>query len=261
MDTEYAMDAFPKTEYDSETAKRILACAESYLRHAGELIYSYGSKTFLSGYELFDEEHEGRGNIDCSTFVMLVLSGISYEESPYRKGLHGTAQLQKEDWGDPELIDFEKLPGKFLSIAELLGFPEIEGPKGIDLEKAEQLGLTLEMLAEGIKNSGVKRRSVFLAEHYLHKGACFLSAEEARGGDVVFFRSKGYYTEGFKKFTGRQEINHVGILTEDPSVMINSSGTYLKEQNDVKGIAAVSCVPVYGTREVAFFARPYESRS
>lgn len=260
MENEYAVDAFPKTEYDSEIAKKILTCAESYLRNAKELIYSYGSKTFLSGYELFDEQHEGRGNIDCSTFVMLVLSGISYEESPYRKGLHGTP-LKKEDWGDPELIDFEKLPGKFLSIAELLGFPEIEGPKGIDLEKAERLGLTLETLAEGIKKSGVKRRSVFLAEHYLRKGACFCSAEAARSGDIVFFRSKGYYTEGFKKFTGRQEINHVGILTEDPSVMINSSGTYLKERNDEKGIAAVSCVPVYGTREVAFFARPYERRS
>ena len=68
--------------HDSELAKKrirscickqLLAVAETYLFHADRLIYSYGSKTFLSGYAIYDEDYDGRGNIDCSTFLLLVL--------------------------------------------------------------------------------------------------------------------------------------------------------------------------------------------
>ena len=66
----------PKNKYDPAAARQLLAVADSYRRKADRLIYSYGSKTFLSGYALYDETYDGRGNIDCSTFVLLVLAGV-----------------------------------------------------------------------------------------------------------------------------------------------------------------------------------------
>ena len=77
----------PKTAYDPRRAEEILTCAESWLAHADRLVYSYGSRTFLSGYDLY--EPGGRGHIDCSTLVLLVLAGIAYEESPYALGSAG----------------------------------------------------------------------------------------------------------------------------------------------------------------------------
>ena len=67
-------------------------------------------------------------------------------------------------------------------------------------------------------------------------------------GDLVFYRSAGYFTEGRQKFPAKAEVNHVGIIARDPSMMINSTGL------DPDG-AAVSLLPVFGRREPAFFAR------
>ena len=122
-----------------DKAGKILYCAGTYLEHADRLIYSFGSKTFLSGYDLYDEEHEGRGNIDCSTFVMLVLCGIPYEESPYVKGPGSVRRLRPAEWAEQDLIDFSGLPERFVDIAEQIGRPYLKGPKGLDLKKAEDL--------------------------------------------------------------------------------------------------------------------------
>ena len=56
--TEPVIPEKPEIEYDQSAAEEILVCAESYLRQADHLIYSYGSRTFLSGYHIFDEEYE-----------------------------------------------------------------------------------------------------------------------------------------------------------------------------------------------------------
>ena len=230
----------------NEKSKRILECAESYLRNAGRLIYSHGSKTFLSGYDLFDREHEQRGNIDCSTFVILCLSGIPYENSPYAKEDADEIILQPADWADPKIADFENLPDHYISIAERIGRPYLQGPRGLDLRKAETMGISVQTLKEEIEASGVVRRSVFIAEHYRKKGTCFSDPSCTMPGDLVFFLSKGFFKEGERIYSAEPEINHVGIIAAEKDQMIHSSG---------KG-PAVSKVPVFGEREIAFFARP-----
>lgn len=251
----------PNNLFQEDNAKEVLAVAGTYLEHADELIYSFGSKTFLAGYDLHDQEYGGRGNIDCSTYVLLVLSGIPYEKSPYVtgdvKGLHAEPSFI----ADPELVDFSKLPERYIPIAERIGHPELAGPKGLDLKKAEELGIDLMTLVEKIHGSGVTRWSAKIAQYFLDRGACFTDADSAKPGDLVFFRFPGHFTEGDRKYKSNSEISHVGILTEDTSLMLNSSGTYKKDQNAAADQPAISVDPVFGKRTPAFFARPTASDS
>ena len=231
---------------ESQITNRILQCAYSYLEHADKLIYSYGSRTFLSGYDLYDPGHDMRGNIDCSTFAILALSGITYEESPYAKGTVIGIGQAVADWADRDLADFSDLPDHYVGIAERIGRPYLNGPKGLDLEKAEAMGVSVQMLKNEIRAVGTVRRSVFLADHYKDKGTCFSDPSEVRPGDLAFFMSDGFFKENGRVFSVEPEINHVGIISEDTDMMINSSAIG----------PAVSKVPVIGERVPVFYAHP-----
>ena len=117
------------------------------------------------------------------------------------------------------------------------------------------MGISLETLKEEIRAVGGRRLSASLAQYYIDQRACFLDASYAKPGDIAFFRSKGFFKEGDRIFAVNREVTHVGIIARDPSQMINSSGTYQKAE-DKKASPAVSLVPLFGTREPAFFARP-----
>lgn len=245
----------PAIAYDDAKAKRILSCAQSYLSQADRLIYSYGSRTFLSGYDIHDPEHENKGNIDCSTFVLLVLAGISFEESPYQTGTVEGLQEKVSQGFPKELVVFSNLPKEYIGIADKIGRPYLAGERGLDLEKAESMGISLETLREEIRATTSGRRSVAIAQYYLQKGACFTDAGSARGGDLVFFSSRGFFKEGERIFAPNKEITHVGIVSEDPAWMINSSGTYKKDGNEKSLNPAVALAPVSGSRTPVFFAR------
>ena len=248
--------ACPQTPYDPDASGRILSAAATYLEHAGELIYSFGSKTFLSGYDICDPAHGNRGNIDCSTFVLLVLSGIPYENSPYATGTAEGLAESAVTPPSPELIDFSALPDRFVGIAERIGFPELAGPKGLDLDKMAALGLDPQELGKRIRKTGVSRRSASLAGYCLARGDGFLDAQHAAPGDLVFYRSSGFYTEGSHIYKGEAEISHVGIIWHDTSLMINSSGSFRKDPEEKDAQSAVSLAPVSGAKTPAFFARP-----
>lgn len=246
----------PKNEYDPKQAEMLLSCARTYLENQERLIYSFGGKTFLVGYDLFDREYDGRGNIDCSSFILLVLSGIPYQKSPFSCGSAKGMKAADGFLSDPDLVDFTKLPDRYISVAERIGHPELAGPKGLDLIKAEELGIDLKTLVEKIGDTGMVRWSLKIADYFLAREECFTDISFARPGDLVFYRFPSHFTEGERKYKSNMEISHVGILTEDPFTMINSSGSYKKEQN-ARGIQpAVSIDPVSGKRHPAFFARP-----
>ena len=66
--------------------EEVFRTAWTYYDHNDELIYSWHGEVFLNGYPLYDAQRGNRGNIDCSTFVHLVLQGIPYGKSPYATG-------------------------------------------------------------------------------------------------------------------------------------------------------------------------------
>lgn len=82
----------------NHTIDEVLQVAESYLNHTEELIYSYAGMTFLSGAPLFDARYRDRGNIDCSTYIHLILQGIPYEASPYATGKAEDAFRSRCSW-------------------------------------------------------------------------------------------------------------------------------------------------------------------
>ena len=152
--TEPVIPEEPAIAYDVQAAEEIIVCAESYLKQADRLIYSYGSRTFLSGYPVFDAEYENRGNIDCSSFVLLVLALIPYEESPYATGTSRNLDVKMKRELPKEVIDFSNLPKRYVDIAERIGRPYLAGPKGLDLNKAEKMGISADMLKEEIRAAG-----------------------------------------------------------------------------------------------------------
>ncbi len=243
----------PKNEYDPASVKQLLAVAESYLFHADRLIYSYGSKTFLSGYAIYDEDHDGRGNIDCSTFLLLVLAGVPYEASPYATGTVDGLKPASASWVQIELIDFATLPKTYVDIAERIGRPYLACPKGLDLEKAAALGISVETLGEEIRKSGAVRRSSAIARHYTEHGDCYSDPAFLRPGDIVFYRSAKFFSD---RGDEEAQIVHVGIVTEDTTRMVNSSGYLSKDRAAAEGLPAVAIVPIFGRREPSFFARP-----
>ena len=246
----------PENEYKKEAADRLLAVAQTYLDNAEKLIYSYGSRTFLSGFALYDPAYGGRGNIDCSTFVLLVLSGIPYEKSPYATGGSQNLNDLRAPWADPALTDFSNLPERFIDIAERIGRPYLAGPKGLDLEKAEAMGISVKTLGEEIRKTGVGRRSEAITRYFLERGECFADPEARQPGDIVFYRNPGFFREGDRKFRTEETITHVGIVWKDTAFMVNSAGYVKKERAEEEGLPAVALAPVYGKRTPAFFARP-----
>ena len=255
------VSVLPRGPYDAEAAARVLAAARSYLDRADRLVYSFGSRTFLSGYEICGAD--GRGFIDCSTFVVLVLAGIPYEESPYASGTAEGLRARPGFGADPdaagfsELFGFSHLPERFVGIAERIGRPYLEGPKGLDLKKAAELGIGMDTLREEIRAAGGGRRSEQLARYFREQGACFTDPAGVRPGDLAFYLSSGEFTEGEMRFPAERQVNHVGIVSEDTSVMINSTGIPGPDAPGEGGsLPGVSLAPVFGMRPPVYFARP-----
>ncbi len=91
--------------YNHTAVKEVLAVAASYFSHRNQLIYAFKGHTFLEGSPLFDENYDGRGNIDCSTYMQLVLQGISYEESPYCTGSTRIYPNEAYSWTQKRLYE------------------------------------------------------------------------------------------------------------------------------------------------------------
>ena len=90
---------------DCGVISEVLAAARSYYDNTDRLIYSYAGKTFLSGAPLFGGRYGGRGNIDCSTYMHLVLQGIPYEESPYASGEAESAFCSRCEWREKSFAE------------------------------------------------------------------------------------------------------------------------------------------------------------
>ncbi len=227
--------------------------AETYLSNADRLIYSYGSKTFLSGYAIFDAAYNRRGNIDCSTFLLLVLSGIPYGLSPYATGTAEGLAPSHYPWAQRELFDFSDIPETYMEIADRIGRPYLKGEKGLDLEKAAAMGISVKTLGEEIRKSGATRRSASIANHYIRNGEAYTDSAYLCPGDIVFYRSAGFFGDNGDSET---QIVHVGLATQNTALMINSSGYLSKEQAIRENLPAVSVSEIFGRRTPSFFARP-----
>ena len=93
----------PMSRERKPTPEELLAVARSYYDRREELVYSVKGNTFLCGGDLTDQEHGGKGRIDCSTLVHLVLQGIPFERSPYVTGDPQDFFTMGAAWADREI--------------------------------------------------------------------------------------------------------------------------------------------------------------
>lgn len=108
--------------------------------------------------------------------------------------------------------------------------------------------------------TGVSRRSVSLAQQLLKRDECYTDPHCLRPGDLVFYRSAQFFGDSDASRPWTETITHVGIIWENTSEMINSSGYLSKERAMAENLPAISIGPVVGKRSPAFFARPVYRR-
>lgn len=173
----------------------ILKTALTYLDNNDRLIYSYRGNTFLQGGELYDNEHDGRGRIDCSTLVHLALQRISYGVSPYVTGK----------------------TNEFFT-----GVCRWQTGKDILLE---------DVFAERGDRASDIRRAYGLARYCREAGLELAENKPLQPGDLVFFRAPESVLEEYYKYGAYLGISHVGIVAEDTGLMINATGSSNHERN------------------------------
>ena len=180
----------------------ILETAYIYYENRSKLIYSYRGNTFLQGGELFDDDHDRRGRIDCSTLVHLALQGVRYEKSPY-------VTEDIEGFFDMRCGWYQK------------------DPDAIECLTVRQV------LAEFSERENNIRRAYGLARYCRekHLERDIYSGEELKAGDLVFFEAGPSVIEEYRKYGAWMAISHAGIVTEDTRYMINATGSSDHECN------------------------------
>lgn len=263
--TEYDQDTvpiYPMHPYREDAVRLILSLADSYLRNADKLIYSGGGRTFLSGFDIYDKDNGNRGNIDCSTYILLVMAGIPFEKSPYMTGNVYGLSSSVASWADPALADFRNLPDSYRGVAEVIGRPDLVGDDGVDLEKAKASGIDWTAVHAEMARNGMIRRAHQIARYYWEQGECFSDSLSAMPGDLVFYRAGPKWEEGFRFFGVFHEIAHVGIISANRDLIYNSTGNIRKSKTMEEARPAVSLDAICGSRKPAFYARPaYENGS
>lgn len=166
----------------------IYQTALTYFVNRDKLIYSYHGNTFLQGGDLYDQEHDSRGRIDCSTLVHLALQGIGFENSPFVTGepeaFFGTSCMWK---GEP----VQSMSGVFAGRSD----------RASDIRRAYGLA-----------------RYLRETRYELDPG------EELKTGDLVFFRAGRSVLDKYLEYGAYLGISHVGIVAEDTEFMINATG-------------------------------------
>ena len=180
----------------------ILETAYTYFENRSKLIYSYRGNTFLQGGELFDNEHDRRGRIDCSTLVHLALQGVPYDKSPYVTCDTGA---------------FFDMPCRWYQ----------RDPDAIGCLTVRQVFEEYSERANNIRRSyGLAR---FCREKHLERD--LRGGEELRAGDLIFFEAGQSVIEEYRKYGAWMAVSHAGIVTEDTRYMINATGSSDHERN------------------------------
>ena len=199
--------------------KQILDAAWTYYDARDSLIYAWHGETFLSGYPLFDPSFEGRGNIDCSTFIHLIIQRISYDEIPYATG-------NTEDF-------------------YTAGCPWANGNITRGIRAGEKIrkawGLAKYYTESGLIAAGPSTQNA--AESY----------EDIRPGDIIFFQAPESSRDKYLAKGAYLGISHVGIASEEAGKMLHVTGTSTKSIEK----PAVRLSPIHSRRRPIVIARPF----
>ena len=219
--------------YCRSRAMQMLRVAKSYrdarwLDPAGEnKRFTYSQTTFLSDPDNPVNDENGKGKIDCSTYMHLVLRGINYANSPY---------AHKE--GDAYPASYKITAPVETSTAYAWA------------DDSLRCSNTLTNTALTAKPGKLVRTAAEFAKYYAAAGRIFPYTDDTkdyvRPGDLIFFRNRGNETDRFS------HIHHIGMVTD-------SAGKYLNVTSDENhNVVVVSDIESSRSdREIAFIARPF----
>ena len=219
--------------YCRSRAMQMLRVAKSYrdarwLDPAGEnKRFTYSQTTFLSDPDNPVNDENGKGKIDCSTYMHLVLRGIDYASSPYGH-MEGGAY-----------------PSSYKITA-----PVETSTAYAWADDSLRCSNTLTNTALTAKPGKLVRTAAEFAKYYAAAGRIFPYTDDTkdyvRPGDLIFFRNRGSDTDRFSF------IHHIGMVTD-------SAGKYLNVTSDENhNVVVVSDIESSRSdREIAFIARPF----
>lgn len=199
LNFETVLPLYPGVNYHGAYANQAVSVARSYWNAKMAQVVTY---TYQGGHSVFEGEVSDRNKkamIDCSTYMGLVLRGISFEDSPYRNisAIHQTCDAKKikarsalYPWADYELDKEQSfLKGKVRSAADI-------------------------------------------AKYMYFNGRCFTDGSKAMPGDLVFCAGKK--ADGSYQIKNCfQHVSHVGMIAEYSEEMsfynaTNYSGVVLR---------------------------------
>lgn len=189
--------------------------------------FIYGQTTFLSASSNLVNDTYGKGIIDCSTYMHLVLRGISYQNSPY------------SDTTASHCFDREDLTTytNFYTWAE------------DNLASSFTLSNSVFLYTDG----KLARSAADLAKYYLSAGRAFpyndRTKNRIRPGDLIFFQKPSDNDYSF------MQIHHVGMFSYDTTKYFNVTNT-----ESVVELSDFVTENPPNNRIIAFIARPFYER-
>lgn len=211
--------------YCEPKAQEAVDVARTYwIARASGRKFTYDSgKTFLNGNTLNDAS--GAGIIDCSTFIHLVMRGITYDMSPYASNKSANATYDsanlvtntaKYTWADDNLRNSATIGGQVRYAADLAAYYWAQGRAFTDSSKRKPGDLIFHSTKDNGRFMGISHVSIVTEDidSYFNvtdiKGKVVVRTQYAsRNEDIVFFARPDYERLPNQTYTFNPDFNYL----------------------------------------------------
>lgn len=213
-------------------------------RAAGRSFTYQGGSTFLDGAALNDSS--GAGQIDCSTFIHLVMRGITYDKSPYTNttanatyNASSLATNTSYTWADDHIRSSSTLGGMARYAADLAAYYWTAGRAFTDASQRKPGDLIFHSTEQNNRFMSITHISIVSedVDQYYNvtnvENVVVRTAYANRNADIVFFARPDYERIADKTYTFDPNFNYLaypwicgnsGSFSSGVTMTANSSG-------------------------------------
>lgn len=213
-------------------------------RAAGRKFTYQGGDTFLDGAALNDDS--GAGRIDCSTFIHLVMRGITYDKSPYTtrtaNATYNASDLATNTsytWADDHIRSSSTLGGMVRYAADLAAYYWTAGRAFTDASQRKPGDLIFHTTKQNNRFMSITHVSIVSEDidQYYNvteiENVVVRTAYANRNADIVFFARPDYERIADRSYTFDPNFNYLaypwicgnsGIFSSGVSITANSNG-------------------------------------
>lgn len=217
-------------------------------RAAGRSFTYQGGSTFLDGAALNDSS--GAGQIDCSTFIHLVMRGITYDKSPYTNtaanatyNASNLATNTSYTWADDHIRSSSTLGGMVRYAADLAAYYWTAGRAFTDASQRKPGDLIFHTTHQNNRFMSITHVSIVsedIDQYYNvtdYTNVVIRTAYSSRNADIVFFARPDYERIADKTYTFDPNFNYLaypwicgnsGSFSSGVTMTANSSGLTTK---------------------------------